>query len=65
MPYLSISCESVSHKPLIIGRSCVKRHIERLIEELIVCNIVTHMENRVILIPGEPGKNPEIYERSN
>ena len=54
MTNLSISCKSISHKPLIIPRSSVQRYIERFVEKLKLCNIVTNMENRVILRPCEP-----------
>ena len=55
MTHLSISCESIPHKPLIIPRSSVQRYVERFVEKLKLCNIVTNVENRVILRPCEPG----------
>ena len=56
MHYLSISGETIPNKPLIIPGSSIQRNIERFVEKLKLCNIVTDMENRVILRPGEPEK---------
>ena len=53
--HLGIPCKSISHKPLIMPRSTVQRNIERFIEKLKLCNIVTNMKHGVILWPSEPG----------
>ena len=65
MTYLGISCKPISNKPLIIPRGSVQRYIERFIEKLKLCNIVTNMENRVILRPCKPGdKNYKMLSSS-
>ena len=52
MHYLSISGETIPHKPLVVPGGSIQRNIERFK----LCNIMTYVENRVILRTSEPGK---------
>ena len=52
--YLGVPCKPVSHEPLIVSGSCVKGHVERFVEELVVCDIVADMNYRIILCSLEP-----------
>ena len=52
--YLRISGEPVPDEPLIVLRGRVERHVERLVEELKVGDVVADVEQRIVLISLEP-----------
>ena len=46
---LSIPGEAVPDEPLVISRHRVQGHVERLVEELVVGDVVAHVEHGVVL----------------